>query len=136
MLNASLGEATVENCDRKCKSIGYVLASIRSQRQYGCSIQALPEKHLTPAWTGMRVERGTILDKNGTSLMNFALGKVPDHALAPSNTYRWPPKRDRRLVQYIYGPIYLHNKFYVMATDEFNLNSARCLCVDGRLRTF
>lgn len=77
-----------------------------------------------------------IVDNNGTLLGNFAPREVPQYALGPQNTHMWPFKPNRPQDQKNIGPIYLHNGYYVLSTEENTIPNVKCLCVGGMLRIF
>lgn len=122
--------AKVGDCAATCATRRAHLTAIKSKFQYGCAIAAVG--HDKRLWTGMTVKNGHIWENN-LRLENFARRRsspwVEKERVGPDGTLLWPVNPARES-----GPVYLHNHFYVLATNDLAMGDASCLCTKGEVQ--
>lgn len=126
--------ATVKECSDDCAHFNRQLAVIRTERQYEKATKDLTN-HRTPLWTGMEVTSRGIVDRYSKKLLvSYAADQSPS---GPYATFVWPTRAEGHVT----GPIYLHNRFYVLSTDTYDGTKPdgktmriNCLCQDGKAK--
>lgn len=119
------------DCAAKCSATGSRLAGIHTKFQYNCVIAAVG--HGTTLWTAMTVNNGRIWENYGKQwLKSFARKRSSPYTekgqVGPQGTLIWPKNPTRET-----EPIYLHDGFYVLSTNDYSAVS-KCLCHAGELK--